>query len=128
MRILVAIFSSLMLIVLINKAIAQPKNYLTSIPNQCVVNYKGEACTTHITIKWQLTYRQDVCLLHNDKIIHCVQQTQNGEHAFSFTAEQTSTFKIVEMNTLTELSLFKFNLLYFGKASTKRRKLPWRIL
>ncbi|WOH38889.1 DUF3019 domain-containing protein [Thalassotalea fonticola] len=121
------IFCSL-LVTLTDKAFAAPKNLLIGIPKQCVVNKKTDSCKTALTLSWELDNPQDICILKGAQIIHCEKNSISNSHTFDIDSQKPVIFKLVSMSSLVELSNFKFNILYLGKNSIKRRKLPWRIL
>ncbi|QBY03403.1 DUF3019 domain-containing protein [Thalassotalea sp. HSM 43] len=110
-------------------SLAQADETVFSVmPNKCIVKNKGESCNTELTLQWQLPDAQNICILKNNNIVHCQQNSKQGSFVYPVETAETLNFKLVEMTTLTELSTFKFSLLYLGKTSAKRRKLPWRLL
>ena len=117
-----------MLVIYTNNSFAAPKNELFGLPKQCVVNDKSEHCKTELTLSWTLQTAQDICILKNAEIIYCEKQSSQSSYIVNINNNNTVTFKLVAMDTLVELSKFKFNVLYLGKTSIKRRKLPWRLL
>ena len=129
MRFLASIFIvSLLFISHINKSFAVSDNKFSALPNKCVLNNKDANCNTEVTLSWELESAQNICVLKNDEIIFCQNETLKGTHTIQISSNKSLLFKLVEMDSLVELSKIKFNLLYLGKTSSKRRKLPWQIL
>ena len=128
MRSSVIITLCFLLVTISNKVTAAPKNKLIGIPKQCVVNKQSDNCKTELTLSWQLDSSLDICILKNSEIIHCEKDSIISSHTVQIDNSKPVTFKLVSMDTLVELSHFKFNVLYLGKSAIKRRKLPWRIL
>ncbi|NRA60201.1 MAG: DUF3019 domain-containing protein [Psychrobium sp.] len=101
---------------------------LTVTPEQCIALHKGQQCYLDVTFRWQLSNRDNVCLIDVDekKLIQCWQQQSSGEISFEFQSDKSKSYVLRLQQSEAVIDTARINVAWVY-SSSRRAKASWRL-
>ncbi|MCE2570904.1 DUF3019 domain-containing protein [Motilimonas eburnea] len=101
--------------------------HLQVTPEKCVALREGRDCLAELTFKWQAKVQGDYCLIEqgSEKVLKCWQHSQQGEHKFKFTGQQTTQYSLIKNGQRNTLVSTQVEVSWVYKTKNKKRR--WRL-
>ncbi len=108
--------------------LAVSNKILMVTPEQCIALHKGQQCYLDVTFRWQLSVRDNVCLIDVDakKLIHCWQQQSSGEISFEFQSGKSKSYVLRLQQNEAVIDTARINVAWVY-SSSRRAKASWRL-
>jgi hypothetical protein len=102
------------------------KSIFTVTPSVCMVQNSNDKCQAEVNLSWSLRTKQDVCLLHNEHLLKCWENSKVGSFVYKTDVQFETEYYLINRESGVEIATTKVVVQSSNTRAQRRRlRTPW---